>query len=111
MFDESGVMDALSGDWKTPAELGHLAEGTADASGAGQQVSVGQSGRQGHRLQSWNMLSLGDHDVGLPFHNHGASWLGVVHGRKRWFLAPPAHAVFSMLPAHEWVTKRLPRLR
>ena len=40
----------------------------------------------------WNMLSLGEHGAGLPFHNHGESWLGLVHGSKHWFLYPPGTA-------------------
>lgn len=28
---------------------------------------------------------------GVPFHFHGPGWAEAVHGRKRWFLAPPEH--------------------
>ena len=28
---------------------------------------------------------------GLPFHVHGETWLGLVFGKKRWFLFPPGH--------------------
>ena len=31
----------------------------------------------------------GEDEAGLPFHSHGAAWLGVVHGGKHWFLYPP----------------------
>ena len=27
--------------------------------------------------------------LGLPFHSHGETWLGLVYGMKRWFLYPP----------------------
>ena len=54
---------------------------------------------------------LGGRFSGAPMHYHQAAYNMLVYGRKRWFLAPPAHAVFSMLPAHQWVTHRLPRLR
>ena len=27
--------------------------------------------------------------LGLPFHSHGETWLGLVYGMKRWFVYPP----------------------
>ena len=33
----------------------------------------------------WQLLSLGPSRAGLPMHAHGETWLGVVHGAKRWF--------------------------
>lgn len=45
----------------------------------------------------WHMLSLGPSRSGLPFHNHGQTWIGVVHGAKHWFLYPPGYG-----PPH-WV--------
>jgi Cupin-like domain len=41
---------------------------------------------------SWHMLSLGPSRAGLPFHLHGETWLGLVHGRKRWFVYPPGYS-------------------
>eukprot|EP01035_Chromulina_nebulosa_P020454 gene20454-26540_t len=38
---------------------------------------------------SWYMFSLGQTRTGLPFHIHGQTWIGVVHGNKRWFVYPP----------------------
>ena len=29
--------------------------------------------------------------IGLTFHSHGRSWLGVVYGAKRWFVYPPGY--------------------
>lgn len=29
--------------------------------------------------------------LGLPAHNHGQTWLGLVHGMKRWFIYPPGY--------------------
>uniref|UniRef100_A0A7S4N0C1 JmjC domain-containing protein n=1 Tax=Prymnesium polylepis TaxID=72548 RepID=A0A7S4N0C1_9EUKA len=43
-------------------------------------------------------------------HFHQPAYNQLVHGRKRWLLTPPRHAVFSMRPAHEWVAERLPAL-
>lgn len=37
----------------------------------------------------WHMLSIGPSRYGLPFHNHGQTWLAVVHGTKYWFVYPP----------------------
>ena len=50
-------------------------------------------------------------NVGLPFHNHGQTWLAVVHGKKKWFLYPPGYdapsevdAQFNpMFPVSEWL--------
>lgn len=66
----------------------------------------------------WQMLSIGDDGAGLSFHSHGDSWLGLVHGRKRWLLYPPGGAprqLFESLgpiapPMHEWVRRSLPKL-
>jgi tetratricopeptide (TPR) repeat protein len=38
---------------------------------------------------SWHILSLGASRTGLPFHSHGATWLGLVHGLKKWYIYPP----------------------
>lgn len=29
--------------------------------------------------------------LGLPFHNHGQTWIAVIHGSKRWFVYPPGY--------------------
>jgi hypothetical protein len=28
---------------------------------------------------------------GLPFHNHGRTWIATIHGLKRWFIYPPGY--------------------
>eukprot|EP01046_Picozoa_sp_COSAG06_P015031 COSAG06_NODE_950_length_11350_cov_12.434984_8_plen_287_part_00 len=52
----------------------------------------------------WNTLSLGGVNQGLQFHTHGASWLGLVHGAKEWWIYPPgelpAAVAASMMPLH-----------
>ena len=40
-------------------------------------------------------------------HFHQAAFNILVHGKKRWYLMPPAHATFSMEPAFEWIEKLL----
>lgn len=40
------------------------------------------------REEVWHMLSYGGSRTGLPFHNHGKTWLAVVHGMKQWFVYP-----------------------
>ena len=37
----------------------------------------------------WNMLSLGGDGLGLGFHTHADSWLGLFAGIKRWLLFEP----------------------
>ena len=49
---------------------------------------------------------LGPKDSGAPMHFHQAAFNILVHGKKRWYLMPPAHATFSMEPAFEWIEKR-----
>ena len=36
-----------------------------------------------------HMLSIGSSRTGLPFHYHGHTWLGLVHGTKLWLMYPP----------------------
>lgn len=67
---------------------------------------------------SWHMLSLGGSRTGLPFHVHGATWLGLVYGQKRWFLYPPGYnAPESVLqsfnpsrPVVDWLAEVYPLL-
>jgi len=35
------------------------------------------------------IFSLGGEGAGLPYHSHGAAWLAVVFGAKRWAVWPP----------------------
>ena len=48
-------------------------------------------------------LYIGGAHSGAPVHFHQAAYNVLVYGRKRWYLTPPAQAVFSMRPAREWV--------
>ena len=36
-----------------------------------------------------DVLAVGGASTGIPFHFHPASWLELVRGRKRWWVAPP----------------------
>jgi hypothetical protein len=66
----------------------------------------------------WHMLSMGASRSGLPFHVHGATWLGLVFGKKRWFLYPPGygqpestHTAFSTVrPVYDWFVEVYPTL-
>jgi len=42
--------------------------------------------------QAWHVLNIGASKSGLPFHSRGRSYLGLVHGLKRWFVYPPGHS-------------------
>ena len=46
---------------------------------------------------------LGGPRSGAPMHYHQAAFNLLAYGRKRWLLVPPARALFSMQPAHEWM--------
>jgi hypothetical protein len=67
----------------------------------------------------WHMLSLGPSKSGLPFHLHGATWLGLVHGAKRWFLYPPGYgppesvnkAFNPIRPVFDWLSEVYPTLQ
>jgi len=39
--------------------------------------------------QEESVTSLGPEWAGLPFHTHGPTWIGLVHGAKMWFLYAP----------------------
>lgn len=95
-------------DWDTPEkeenkELWHM-------------ISIGPS-RSGtfHRIPSFisNLTSFGLFVVGLPFHNHGKTWLAVIKGSKYWFLYPPGYGppreadlVFNALnSSFDWYSK------
>ncbi|RYH15048.1 hypothetical protein EON65_32465 [archaeon] len=66
----------------------------------------------------WHMLSIGPSRYGLPFHNHGQTWLAVVHGIKYWFVYPPGYgaprSVDSMFSpftsAYDWYTDIYPHI-
>jgi hypothetical protein len=57
--------------------------------------------------------------TGLSFHNHGKTWLAVVHGIKQWFIYPPGfdppHSIDAdyspMLPVSRWINDVYPRLQ
>jgi hypothetical protein len=38
--------------------------------------------------------------AGLPFHVHGETWLGLVHGAKRWFVYPPGASASPEVERH-----------
>lgn len=69
--------------------------------------------------QSWHMLSVGGSRMGLPFHVHGETWLGLVYGRKKWFLYPPGKGLTTMaqvghhplLSVWHWFKRVLPELK
>ena len=59
------------------------------------------------------VLSLGDDGAGLPFHAHGAAWLAVVHGGKRWFIYEPGTMPSSvrgnlnpLMATRQWVNSQ-----
>jgi len=65
---------------------------------------------------AWHILSIGASKSGLPFHSHGRSYLGLVHGLKRWFVFPPGHSAPSSVTrvsnplqsVFEWFTNVYP---
>jgi hypothetical protein len=65
------------------------------------------------------MICVSRTHAGLPFHNHGKTWLAVVHGIKQWFVYPPGFdpprqidASYSpMLPVSKWVSEIYPQLQ
>jgi len=68
---------------------------------------------------AWHILSLGASRTGLPFHTHGESWLGLVHGLKMWYIYPPGtgpplavlNSSSPLTSVAEWVSTVLPTLR
>ena len=75
VFDRDKILKenpALMADFETPDFVSTLMHG---------ELTGG--------TDDWNMISLGPAGEGVPFHNHGDSWLTTVYGRKRWFLYAP----------------------
>jgi hypothetical protein len=61
------------------------------------------------------MLSWGGDEAGLQFHEHGASWLALVYGMKRWFVYKPGGAGAKQRghPLHDaktWLQETYPHL-
>ena len=50
-------------------------------------------------------LYMGDAGTGAPFHTHIDAWNVLLHGRKRWWLTPPASATTSREPSIDWYTR------
>jgi hypothetical protein len=46
---------------------------------------------------------LGGPGTGAPSHLHKDAVNSLVYGRKKWFLTPPSRALYSTVPAAEWV--------
>ena len=69
--------------------------------------------------EMWHIFSLGASRTGLPFHSHGPTWLGLVHGLKRWYIYPPGtgppdghHNDTGIISSvNEWTADVLPTLR
>ena len=57
--------------------------------------------------------------LGLPFHHHGDTWLGLVYGMKRWFIYPPGasppasieRTYNPLYPVLDWFTSTYPLLK
>jgi hypothetical protein len=41
-------------------------------------------------------------------HFHCDAWNTIAYGSKRWFLSPPAHAIFSKKPINQWLEQDYP---
>eukprot|EP01079_Euglenida_sp_SAG-EU17-18_P007791 gene7791-1396_t len=48
-------------------------------------------------------ISIGPPLSGAPVHFHNQAINHLVYGRKLWFLFPPRHAQWSIVPIHEWL--------
>ena len=60
----------------------------------------------------WNVISVGVEHSGFPLHEHGAAWLAVARGSKKWAVFPPsayADAVRNrplLETSQQWFEKR-----
>ena len=76
--------------------------------------SAGTIGGDDHDL-NWHHLSVGGDQCGLGWHMHGRTWLGLVHGRKRWHVYGPGNATTAvrshpLYDSAHWLDKVLPGL-
>eukprot|EP00040_Diaphanoeca_grandis_P025275 m.139786 g.139786 ORF g.139786 m.139786 type:complete len:864 (+) comp30080_c0_seq2:305-2896(+) len=46
---------------------------------------------------------LGPAGTGAPIHMHASAFNVLMYGRKRWYLLPPPHAMYSKQPIMEWL--------
>ena len=46
---------------------------------------------------------LGGPGTGSPLHFHKDAFNALMYGKKRWFLIPPASALYSTVPISTWV--------
>ena len=53
---------------------------------------------------------VGGRGTGAPPHVHKDALNIIAHGRKRWYLLPPARAIYATFPAAAWVAHHLPAL-
>ena len=60
-----------------------------DASSALLSAPLPIPGVAAEETEWWSVLSLGGAGSGLPLHEHGATWLALARGRKRWAAFPP----------------------
>lgn len=54
---------------------------------------------------------LGAPDTGAPIHYHDSALNVLVHGRKRWTLLPPRHALYSKKHILKWTVEDYPKVK
>ena len=54
---------------------------------------------------------LGPAGSGASVHFHTPALNVLVHGRKRWYMLPPKHALYSKRPITPWLADNVARLR
>jgi hypothetical protein len=75
-----------------------------------------QSANEYGQMHNWHMFSLGANGSGLPWHTHGATWIGLVFGQKKWFVMAPGKATSEQRGSPldsptEWLRGTLPLLK
>jgi len=120
-FEDALINDASDTirQWQRGAEMGSYLND--DAAGAGETTNS---------LKQWEpVVAIGSANkegapasTGIPFHQHHAAWLHVLHGTKLWHLYPPTYTASSIpgsfddgsnifrIGHSEWIAKVLPTL-
>lgn len=111
LIDDFDIPEEM-GDWHWISDFQHGGYSRAKA------AAKARLGKE-HMDDSSTILSLGPTKSGLPFHSHGRAWIGLVYGRKWWFVYHPAVAgpddivrqYNPMTSTHSWFTRIRPKLK
>lgn len=117
MQDET-TMDVFEDDSALPYIFSSIASEQLLMTTLGQNIArieipIVQFGQKtgSRRLHEFSaQFYLGAIGTGAPLHSHVHAYNILVHGRKKWFIAPPRHGLYSREPIRNWVASSYPSM-